>query len=74
MGLGSTVVHVHAPRRHGDMLYLMEKKSLDPFPTLGPSEPPTEPEVKVQEDEVDVLLAGVDGRVHREKDSQMYVN
>ena len=51
------------------MLYLMERKSLDPSPmTL---ESPPEQEVKVQEDEVDVLVAGMDGRVHRPKDPQM---
>ncbi len=56
--------------RHGDMLYLMELKSLDPVPS-PPSESPPEQEVKVQEDEVDILLVGVDGRVHRNKDPQM---
>ena len=52
------------------MLYLMEKKSLESFSPPSAS-PPAEQEVKVQEDEVDVLLAGVDGRVHRKKDPQM---
>ena len=54
--------------RHGDMLYLTERKSLDPSPMESPMAPQ---EVKVQEDEVDVLLAGMDGRVHRKKDPQM---
>lgn len=49
------------------MLYLTERKTLEPSldaPSLSEGG-------KVQEDEVDKLLAGRDGRVHRNKDPQM---
>lgn len=52
------------------MLYLKERKGFDPLPSLTPASAPSG-EVKVQEDDVDKLLAGVDGRVHRKKDPQM---
>lgn len=48
------------------MLYLAEKKTLDSSPASLPSA-----KVKVQEDEVDRLLATRDRRVHRKKDPQM---
>ena len=50
--------------RHGDMLYLRESRVKEKGGVL--------PVVsKVQEDEVDKLLATRDGRVHRKKDPQM---
>ena len=52
------------------MLYLKERKSLDFHTFPGPF---NNEEVKVQEDEVDKLLAAMDGRVHRKKDPQMSV-
>ncbi len=76
---------------HGDMLFLAEKKTLDPSPpaerkSLDPSPSPSSSSpssslspslrfnketIKVQEDEVDKLLATKDGLVHRKKDPQM---
>jgi hypothetical protein len=64
------VRHFRIPFRHGDMLYLTEKKTLDSFPVLATSLPAVA-EVKVEEDDVDKLLATRDGRVHRKKDPQM---
>lgn len=51
------------------MLYLSEKKTLDSLPSS--SMEVEKEQVKVQEDEVDKLLAAMDGRVHRKKDPQM---
>lgn len=59
-------------------MYLTKTKSLESFSsdvtTLDPAVSPSSGrQVKVQEDEVDKLLATRDGRVLRKKDPQMLV-
>ena len=60
------------------MLQMVEHRTLDSpvplraFPSPSPFTPEVKmPEVKVQEDAVDIALAAADGRIHRKKDPQM---
>lgn len=56
------------------MIYLVERKTLDPPIPLQPFPSPSasRQEVRVQEDDVDKILAAIDGKVHRKKDPQMW--
>ncbi len=69
--------------RHGEMMFIVEHMSMDtpmvvdPSPTSSSTTPssshPSTPRqrVIVTEDDVDIKLAAMDGKIHRKKDPQM---